>query len=255
MQAMFEAEELQLELGASSQEESLSPGLLRETLLSCLAQAPKGLTQRQIASRMEQSGSRVKAILEELVKAGALIEGVEEKGNRQAVIYALPGRSGGTKAEGSAHLGGITALTEEILAVTEELYGPSAPDKVLYKLLTDRALSWRADCEENDLALRLEWLALRMKRMGYSVELIRGEDGSVLGLRQHASPFERLRERHPLLRRLEHNFLTTFFGSECDLLAEDSGDGFEFYLTEGSGGRQENASDGRTGEGDSPVSD
>ncbi len=122
---------------------------------------------------------------------------------RPEMIYRL------TKKAQSLFPQSSNDATIELLRAAKRLYGPAAPEKLLYSLFAAKADVYRKLLSQNGLPERMKALVRQRETEGYLCDFLEEPD---LAIVQFHSPLFDLIEAFPLVRRLEHELLEKALG-------------------------------------------
>jgi predicted ArsR family transcriptional regulator len=94
-------------------------------------------------------------------------------------------------------------LTLDLLKSAEEIYGPNAPEKLLYSIFEKKTAALKAKAKGDVVAERAKWLANVRDGEGYMSQFANNHaDGGPRILECH-SPILNLVDRYPIIGRLE----------------------------------------------------
>ncbi|MDQ6624129.1 MAG: transcriptional regulator [Verrucomicrobiota bacterium] len=104
-------------------------------------------------------------------------------------------------------------ITLELLNSCKEVYGPNAPEKLLFNLFERKAKALKEKIKGETVAERAKWLAKQRDAEGYMSEFLTEEkDGGPHILECH-SPIMNLLEQYPLIGRLEQDTMESLLGT------------------------------------------
>jgi len=97
-------------------------------------------------------------------------------------------------------------LTVDLLKAAEEIYGPNAPEKLLYSVFKKKTAALKARVKGETVAERAKWLAQVRDGEGYMAQFVNNgkEDGGPHILECH-SPILNLVEEYPIVGRFEQD--------------------------------------------------
>lgn len=96
-------------------------------------------------------------------------------------------------------------FTTEILEAIQNVYGPTAPDKILFNIYQNEAEKLASKVTAHDLEERLRQLAKIREEKGYMSEYYYDRDASQHQIIEFNSPIQECVTRFPILRELEKN--------------------------------------------------
>jgi predicted ArsR family transcriptional regulator len=102
-------------------------------------------------------------------------------------------------------------FTLELLNAAQEIYGPNAPEKLLYNVFKKKTAALKAKAKGNTVAERAKWLAHVRDAEGYMAEFINDKDGPQI-LECH-SPILNLLEHYPIISRFEQDMFEAVLGT------------------------------------------
>jgi predicted ArsR family transcriptional regulator len=104
-------------------------------------------------------------------------------------------------------------LTLELLQSVREIYGPNAPEKLLYSIFERKAGALKAKARGETVSERAKWLATIRDDEGYMAQFL--TDGTERGpqILECHSPILNLLERYPIIGRLERDIFQTVLGT------------------------------------------
>ena len=164
-----------------------------------------GLSVSELSHELGLSYMGIKQHCLDLEKQGYLVSARKphpvNKVGRPQLIYTLTPKAHELYPNASNH------ITLELLNATETLYGPTAPEKLLFLSFQSKAEHYRQQIPEGSLARRAARLSSLREAEGYMPEL--RELGGRFTIIEHHSPIAELHQAHPaLLHRLEQELYT-----------------------------------------------
>ncbi|MBV9488157.1 MAG: winged helix-turn-helix transcriptional regulator [Verrucomicrobia bacterium] len=164
----------------------------------------QGLSIAELTERMNLSYMGVKQHCEELERQGVVDTWRRPKGvGRPELVYRLTRRAQSYFPQAGQ------AVTIELLEASKRLYGPTAPEKLLFALFTIKAERYVTKISAHDLPGRLVALAKLREEEGFLSE---ATCEPVLALVDYHCPITELVEAFPLVRRLEKEMLERVLG-------------------------------------------
>jgi predicted ArsR family transcriptional regulator len=97
-------------------------------------------------------------------------------------------------------------FTLELLKSIHEIYGPNAPEKLLYNVFEKKTAALKAKVKGETVVERAKWLARVRDGEGYMSQFTTSEEGGPQILECH-SPIMNLIEQYPIIARLEQEAL------------------------------------------------
>ena len=104
-------------------------------------------------------------------------------------------------------------FTLDLLKAAEEIYGPNAPEKLLYSAFKKKTAALKAKAKGDTVADRAKWLAHMRDGEGYMAEFVNNnKDGGPHILECH-SPILNVLERYPIVGRFEQDMFEAVLGT------------------------------------------
>jgi len=103
-------------------------------------------------------------------------------------------------------------FTLELLKSIQEIYGPNAPEKLLYNVFEKKTAALRAKVKGETVAERAKWLARVRDGEGYMAQFTTSGEGGPHILECH-SPIMNLIEQYPIIARLEQDMFEALLGT------------------------------------------
>jgi predicted ArsR family transcriptional regulator len=103
-------------------------------------------------------------------------------------------------------------FTLELLKSVHEIYGPNAPEKLLYNVFEKRTAELKAKVKGDNVVERAKWLAKVRDGEGYMAQFLPSEKDGPQILECH-SPILNLLERYPIIGRLEQDVFEAVLGT------------------------------------------
>ena len=103
-------------------------------------------------------------------------------------------------------------FTLELLKSIQEIYGPNAPEKLLYNVFEKKTAALKAKVKGETVAERAKWLARVRDGEGYMSQFTISEEGGPQILECH-SPIMNLIEQYPIIARLEQDMFEALLGT------------------------------------------
>ena len=166
----------------------------------------RGMSVNQLVGRMNMSYMGIKQHCITLHRDGYLDTWRRpQKMGRPEMVYRLTRRSHDLFQCDS------NQVTLDMLKAAEEIYGPNAPEKLLYNVFKKKTAALKAKAKGNTLAERAKWLAHVRDAEGYMAEFITDKDGPQI-LECH-SPVMNLLEHYPIIGRFEQDMFESVLGT------------------------------------------
>jgi predicted ArsR family transcriptional regulator len=104
-------------------------------------------------------------------------------------------------------------FTLDLLKAAEDIYGPNAPEKLLYSIFKKKTASLKAKTRGDSVAERAKWLAQVRDAEGYMAQFVNNNtDGGPHILECH-SPILNLLEEYPIISRFEQDMFESVLGT------------------------------------------
>ncbi len=105
-------------------------------------------------------------------------------------------------------------FTLEVLKSVAEIYGPSAPEKLLFNLFERKTANLKAKARGETVTERAKWLTQQRDKEGYMSDYCdSGRHGGPHILECH-SPIMNLLEKYPIIGRLEQDLVSGVLGTK-----------------------------------------
>jgi predicted ArsR family transcriptional regulator len=168
----------------------------------------RGMSVNELVEKMKMSYMGIKQHCMTLQRDGYLDTWRRpQKMGRPEMVYRLTRRSHDLFQSDS------NALTLDLLKSVREIYGPNAPEKLLYSIFERKTAALKGKAKGETVAQRAEWLARIRDDEGYMAQFLPdGTDGGAQILECH-SPILNLLERYPLIGRLERDMFQAVLGA------------------------------------------
>lgn len=158
----------------------------------------RGMSVNELVDKMKMSYMGIKQHCMTLHRDGYLDTWRRpQKMGRPEMVYRLTRRSHDLFQSDS------NAFTLDLLKSVREIYGPNAPEKLLYGIFERKTAALKARAKGETVAERAKWMARIRDDEGYMAQFLAdGTDGGAQILECH-SPILNLLECYPLIGRLE----------------------------------------------------
>jgi predicted ArsR family transcriptional regulator len=160
----------------------------------------KGMSVNELVEKMKMSYMGIKQHCLTLQRDGYLDTWRRpQKMGRPEMVYRLTRRSHDLYPSDS------NKLTLELLESAKEIYGPNAPEKLLYNMFERKTAALKPKVKGETVAERAKWLAKMRDGEGHMSQFTTEEkDGGPQILECH-SPILNVLERYPIIGRLEQD--------------------------------------------------
>ncbi len=168
----------------------------------------RGMSVNELVEKMKMSYMGIKQHCLTLQRDGYLDTWRRpQKMGRPEMVYRLTRRSHDLFPADS------NQFTLELLKSIREIYGPNAPEKLLYNVFEKKTAALKAKAKGETVAERAKWLAKVRDGEGYMAQFLSAErEGGPQILECH-SPIMNLLERYPILGRLEQDMFEAVLGT------------------------------------------
>ena len=167
----------------------------------------KGMSVNELVGRMNMSYMGIKQHCITLHRDGYLDTWRRpQRMGRPEMVYRLTRRSHDLFQADS------NQFTLDLLKSAQEIYGPNAPEKLLYSIFKKKTAALKAKTKGDTVAERAKWLAHVRDGEGYMAQFINNKDGDSRILECH-SPTLNLLERYPIIGRFEQDMFEAVLGT------------------------------------------
>jgi len=168
----------------------------------------RGMSVNELVEKMKMSYMGIKQHCLTLQRDGYLDTWRRpQKMGRPEMVYRLTRRSHDLFPADS------NQFTLELLKSIREIYGPNAPEKLLYNVFEKKTATLKAKAKGETVAERAKWLAKVRDGEGYMAQFLpAGKEGGPQILECH-SPIMNLLERYAILGRLEQDMFEAVLGT------------------------------------------
>ena len=168
----------------------------------------KGMSVNELVTKMKMSYMGIKQHCLTLQRDGYLDTWRRpQKMGRPEMVYRLTPRTHDLFQADS------NQLTLELLTSSQEIYGPNAPEKLLYNLFERKTAALKGKVKGETVADRAKALAKIRDTEGHMAQFTTDEkDGGPQILECH-SPIVNLLDRYPIVRRLEQDMVEALLGT------------------------------------------
>ena len=167
----------------------------------------KGMSVNELVEKMKMSYMGIKQHCLTLQRDGYLDTWRRpQKMGRPEMVYRLTRRSHDL-FQADSH-----QFTVDLLKSVQEIYGPNAPEKLLYNIFKTKSGALKARAKGDTVAERAKWLAHVRDGEGYMSQFVNGKDGGPEILECH-SPILNLLDRYPIIGRFEQDMFEAVLGT------------------------------------------
>ena len=168
----------------------------------------KGMSVNELVERMNMSYMGIKQHCITLHRDGYLDTWRRpQKMGRPEMVYRLTRRSHDL-FQADSH-----QFTLDLLKSAQEIYGPNAPEKLLYSIFKRKTAALKAKAKGDTVAERAKWLAHVRDGEGYMSQFISNKDNGGARIVECHSPILNLVERYPIIGRFEQDMFETVLGT------------------------------------------
>jgi predicted ArsR family transcriptional regulator len=167
----------------------------------------KGMSVNELVTKMKMSYMGIKQHCLTLERDGYLdtLRRPQRMG-RPEMVYRLTRRTHDLFPADS------NQFTLELLMSIQEIFGPNAPEKVLYNAFERKGASLKAKVKGETVIERAKWLAKVRDSEGHMAQLIADEKDGGLQILECHSPIMNLLDRYPIIGRLEQDMFEAVLG-------------------------------------------
>jgi predicted ArsR family transcriptional regulator len=168
----------------------------------------KGMSVNELVTKMKMSYMGIKQHCLTLERDGYLDTlRRPQKMGRPEMVYRLTRRTHDLFPADS------NQFTLELLKSIQEIFGLNAPEKVLYNAFEGKGKALKAKVKGETVAERAKWLAKARDSEGHMAQFITDEKEGGPQILECHSPIMNLRDRYPIIGRLEQNMFETVLGT------------------------------------------
>ncbi len=167
----------------------------------------KGMSVNELVGRMNMSYMGIKQHCITLHRDGYLDTWRRpQRMGRPEMVYRLTRRSHDL-FQADSH-----QFTLDLLKSAQEIYGPNAPEKLLYSIFKKKSSALKAKAKGDSVAERAKWLAHVRDGEGHMAQFVNNKEGGPRILECH-SPILNLLERYPIIGRFEQDMFEAVLGT------------------------------------------
>ena len=168
----------------------------------------RGMSVNELVGRMNMSYMGIKQHCITLHRDGYLDTWRRpQKMGRPEMVYRLTRRSHDL-FQADSH-----QFTLDLLKSAQEIYGPNAPEKLLYSIFKKKTAALKAKAKGDTVAERAKWLAHVRDGEGYMAQCTNNKDGGGPRILECHSPILNLLERYPIIGRFEQDMFEAVLGT------------------------------------------
>jgi predicted ArsR family transcriptional regulator len=168
----------------------------------------KGMSVNELVSKMKMSYMGIKQHCLTLERDGYLDTWRRpQKMGRPEMVYRLTRRTHDLFPCDS------NDLTLELLTSTKEIYGPNAPEKLLYNVFERKGASLKSKVKGDTVADRAKWLAMQREKEGFMSQFANEEKEGGPQILECHSPIMNLLDQYPIIARLEQDLVEAVLGT------------------------------------------
>src|SRR5438128_4526806 len=167
----------------------------------------RGMSVNELVEKMKMSYMGIKQHCLTLERDGYLDTWRRpQKMGRPEMVYRLTRRSHDL-FQADSH-----QFTLDLLKSVQDIYGPNAPEKLLYNIFEKKTAALKARTKGQTVAERAKWLAHVRDGEGYMAQFTNNKDGGPRILECH-SPVLNVLERYPIIGRFEQDMFEAVVGT------------------------------------------
>jgi predicted ArsR family transcriptional regulator len=168
----------------------------------------KGLSVNELVQKMKMSYMGIKQHCLTLHRDGYLDTWRRpQKMGRPEMVYRLTPRTHDLFQADS------NQLTLELLTASQEIYGPNAPEKLLYNLFERKTAAVKTKVKGETVADRAKALCKIRDTEGHMAQFVTDEKEGGPQILECHSPIVNLLDRYPIVRRLEQDMFEAVLGT------------------------------------------
>ncbi len=168
----------------------------------------KGLSVNELVARMKMSYMGIKQHCLTLERDGYLDTWRRpQKMGRPEMVYRL------TKRTHDLFPCDSNDLTLEVLASTKEIYGPNAPEKLLFHVFERKTNELKTKVKGETVADRAKWLVKHRENEGFMSQFITEDSEGGPQILECHSPIMNLLDEYPIIARLEQDLVAGLLGT------------------------------------------
>src|SRR5205823_8101498 len=166
----------------------------------------KGMSVNELVDKMSMSYMGIKQHCITLHRDGYLDTWRRpQKMGRPEMVYRLTRRSHDL-FQADSH-----QLTLDLLKAAQEIYGPNAPEKLLYNIFEKKTAAIKARAKGDTVAERAKWLANMRDADGYMSQFVNNHQDGGTRIIESDSPCLNLLDRYPIVALLVRDLFEEVF--------------------------------------------
>lgn len=167
----------------------------------------RGLSVNELVAKMKMSYMGIKQHCLTLERDGYLDTWRRpQKMGRPEMVYRL------TKRTHDLFPCDSNEMTLQLLESVGGIYGPNAPEKLLYSVFERKTAALKARVKGETVAERAKWLVKQREAEGFMSQFITGEKEGGPQLLECHSPIMNLLDQYPIIARLEQDLVEAILG-------------------------------------------
>ncbi len=105
-------------------------------------------------------------------------------------------------------------FTLELLKSIKDVYGPNAPEKMLFSVFERKTATLKGKVKGETVAERAKWLSAQREKEGFMSQFIADEKEGGPQILECHSPILNLLDKYPIIGRLEHDLVAGVLGTD-----------------------------------------
>jgi predicted ArsR family transcriptional regulator len=168
----------------------------------------KGLSVNELVGKMKMSYMGIKQHCLTLERDGYLDTWRRpQKMGRPEMVYRLTRRTHDLFPCDS------NEMTLELLKSIKEIYGPNAPEKLLFNVFERKTATMKEKMKGETTAERAKWLVKEREKEGFMSEFVTDEKEGGPQILECHSPIMNLLDEYPIIARLEQDLVEAILGT------------------------------------------
>ena len=168
----------------------------------------RGLSVNELVARMKMSYMGIKQHCLTLERDGYLDTWRRpQKMGRPEMVYRL------TKRTHDLFPCDSNDMTLELLKSSKEIYGPNAPEKMLFNVFERKTAALKARAKGATVAVRAKWLVKEREKEGFMSQVVTDEKEGGPQILECHSPIMNLLDEYPIIARLEQDLVEGVLGT------------------------------------------
>jgi predicted ArsR family transcriptional regulator len=168
----------------------------------------KGMSVNELVAKMKMSYMGIKQHCLTLERDGYLDTWRRpQKMGRPEMVYRL------TKRTHDLFPCDSNDLTIELLRSVSEVYGPNAPEKLLFNVFERKTATLKERVKGETIADRAKWLVKEREKEGFMSQFVTEEKEGGAQIIECHSPIMNLLDKYPIIQRLEQDLVQGVLGT------------------------------------------